>query len=435
MFKPIFTSLILRYLRLFAQVQLKKNAHAIIVGVTGSSGKTSTIEALAMILRPRGRVKTISGANSQTGIPLHILGLSPRDYSILDWIRLLLLAPIRLITDWEHYDYYLIEMGIDGAQEPSNMSYLLKIVCPHVGIVLNASLAHAGGFDSLVKDHDPLRRATKLTLAIATEKMRLATAITREGVAVINLDQPELRQLRKQVSARVLTFGKSPRADLQILPQLHFRYLGATYHLDLPPALLAPHPATIAAALAGAIALGIPPSLALPPLRNYAPPPGRLRMFPGINHSHLIDSSYNASPSPMLESLKVLASSAKGQFKLAVIGDMRELGESTKLAHKNLATWLLKYTDRVILFGSSTRLYTLPILLAHHFPAVHFTHMADLINHLQSTLPAKSWVLFKGSQNTIFLERAVESLLVNHSDVKYLCRRGAYWDKIRASMI
>jgi UDP-N-acetylmuramoyl-tripeptide--D-alanyl-D-alanine ligase len=431
--KKYLANLVLAYFRFFAKKQLKKNPRATIIGITGSAGKTSTRLAIVHILKSRGVVKHSVHANSESGIPLNILGLRPTSYSLFDWVRLIILAPIKLLTNWEHFNYYVVEMGIDSPDAPKNMASLLKIVRPHVGVVLNASLTHSANFDHLVKDTSPPRRTQKLIKVIAKEKMQLAKGIKPSGVAVINIDQKVLADGRKDITTRCLTFGKSVKADLRILSNSSFSYLGQSYKLELGDVYPDYYAYTFAAAITATAAIGIPPSLSLPLLKDYRSPPGRMRIFPGINGSTIIDSSYNASPSTMLEALKLLKIRAKNHKKIAVVGDMRELGISSKVVHKNLADWLLLYCDEAILFGDLTGGYTLPVLLSKKFPVHHFTHMTDLTKYLRQSLRSNSYVLIKGSQNQIFLERAVEGILMNKDDVSKLCRRGKYWDKIRSS--
>jgi UDP-N-acetylmuramoyl-tripeptide--D-alanyl-D-alanine ligase len=438
--KKIFIILVLGYFRFLARIQLKKNPRAVIIGVTGSAGKTSTRLALVRILRGRGRVKNSVHANSQSGIPLNILGLSPHDYSLFDWLRLILLSPLKLLFNWEHFDYYVVEMGIDSPDFPKNMAYLLSVVHPHLGIVLNASLVHSAAFDHLVPDKDPVRRATKLRLLIAREKMQLAQNIPHSGTAIFNLDQGELLKYQAKIVARQLSFGKSARANLRILSVktggtgFHFRfsYQAQNYILSLPDPLPLHYAYTFAAAIAAAASLGITPTQSLASLSLYRSPAGRLRLFSGINNSTIIDSSYNASPDPTRDTLDFFHHVAVRKYKLAVIGDMRELGDSTKLAHKQLADWIIAGVDEVILFGPRTREYTLPVLLSRGFPARHFSSMAELVEYLRLNLRSDSWVLIKGSQNGILLERTVEAILKNPEDTKLLCRRGSYWDKIRS---
>ena len=437
--KKILSSLVLSYFRFFASYQLKKNPNATIIGVTGSAGKTSLRLAIVEILKTHGIVKHSAHANSESGIPLNILGLIPKSYSGLDWLRLIILAPIKLMTNSEQYKYYVVEMGIDSPDAPKNMSYLLKIIRPHVGVVLNATLTHSAGFDHLVKDTSPVRRMEKLIQVIAKEKMLLAKGIGPKGVGVFNIDQKEFAAEKRDVTARQITFGKSPKADLRIIScnvtrngfTLTISYQGQTHKLVLPDVFPEAYAYTFAAAIATGAALGIPPLISVPSLAKYHAPSGRMRLFSGKNDSTIIDSSYNASPETMLESLKLLRSLGGRSKKIAVIGDMRELGLSEKIAHKNLADWLLLYCDEAILFGDLTREHTLPVLMSKKFPVRHFDKMIDLTKYLNSVIEPKSFVLVKGSQNTIYLERAVESILENHADVAKLCRRGIYWDNLR----
>ncbi|MFH2019206.1 MAG: Mur ligase family protein, partial [bacterium] len=407
---------------------------------TGSAGTTSTRLALALILASKGKVKHSAHANSESGIPLNILGLKPISYSPLDWLRMLILAPFMLIVNWEHFDYYIVEMGIDSPRSPKNMSFLLSVLRPHVAIVLNAGLVHGGAFDYLVKDRNPSRRAEKIINEIAKEKMKLARAIDPTGVAIINQDQKELLSQIGLVKARVLTVGKSTKASFRILKvnqmkrgfSLSFSYQNQEYALHLNSLFPSPFAHTFSFAIAASIALGVTPAAAITALKKYHSPRGRLRLFDGINSTQLLDSSYNASPLAMQENLALLTKLAGRHHRLAILGDMRELGFQTKLAHKQLADWIMKYSDEVLLFGSDVKLYTLPVLVAKHFPARHFTNMSDLINYAQTNLPPGSYVLIKGSQNTLFLERAVEALLANQKDARELCRRGPYWDKLRS---
>lgn len=440
MLKKTLSYLLLRYFRLLAKLQLQKNPRATYIGITGSAGKTSASTALVQILKTRGPVKYSSHANSESGIPLNILGLSPRTYSVLDWLRLIILAPWRLLTYYPRFNYYVIEMGIDGPDSPKNMGYLLSIIRPHLAVVLNVGLTHSGSFDYLVKDVDPLRRRLKLIQLIAKEKIRLAHGVRPGGIAVINLDQKELLAAHSTPSARQITFGYAKQADLRITKvsvtrrgfTLRFTYQTHSYTLTLPVILAKHYAYTFAAAISAACALGIPPTLSLSALADYRSPAGRLRLFPGISSSTIIDSSYNASPTTMLESLTLLKQLAGSRLKIAVIGDMRELGQSSKLAHKNLADWLMSYSDQVILYGQLTHAHTLPLLLSKNFPVRHFFRMTDLSQYLRTVVKPKSYVLVKGSQNELFMERAVEAILANPADLSQLCRRGPYWDRLRA---
>lgn len=432
MLKKIISLSLLNYFRYFARLQLKKNPNATIIGITGSSGKTSTRLGVVHVLKNRGVVKSSIHANSQSGISLNILGLAPRNYSIFDWLRLIILAPYQYFTFNDHFDYYVCEMGIDGPDSPNNMSYLLSIVKPNVGVVLNAGLSHAYAFDDLVKDYSPKRRPAKITLLIAKEKMQLIKSLNARGVAIINVDQKELVSEKRDIKARVITYGKSKKADLQILGRYRYLYQGIKYQLNLSDIYPESFEYTFAAVIAVSAGIGITPSISTKALSSYRAAPGRMRIFKGINQTTLIDSSYNASPSSMQENLMLLKKLAGTKKKIAVIGDMRELGTMTKSTHKDLASWLMQNADEAILFGDYVKEYTYPLLVSHKFKVHHFTQMSPLIAYLITVSKPHTHILFKGSQNQIFLERAIEPLLDDKSDSLKLCRRGPFWDKIRA---
>lgn len=432
MLKQLLYHSLVNYFRYFAHQQLRKNPRATVIGITGSAGKSSTRQALVSILKTRGIVKSSPHANSEIGIPLDILGLRFHTLSLFDWLRLIVLAPYRAWFYQEKYTYYVLEMGIDSPAPPKNMQYLLSIISPHVGVVLNAGLTHASAFDHLLKDKSPTTRLRKLIGLIAKEKMQLVKSIPKQGVAVINLDQTEFKQELKNITARVLSFGKHKQADIQILKNFRFKYQGHIYQLKPSQPLPAHFAYSFAAALSVASALGIPVSRSTPLLSTYRPPPGRLRILSGINQATIIDSSYNASPSAMQDALAFLKQQGGRRHKIAIIGDMRELGQSAKQAHKNLASWIKSSCDQAILFGPLTHDYTYPLLTSHGFPVRHFTLMVDLISYLSKNISPKSYLLFKGSQNNILLERAVEAVLASKSDLKFLARRGKIWDKKRA---
>lgn len=125
---------ILHYLRFFARLRLNRfrqlNPALSIVGITGSTGKTSCLLATEAALKPQYNLLTNYGGNSESGIPLSILGLKIDNYSLINWIKVLLLAPFKYITTTQSPDIILLEMGIDSPISPKNMSYLLSIVLP-----------------------------------------------------------------------------------------------------------------------------------------------------------------------------------------------------------------------------------------------------------------------------------------------------------------
>ena len=385
--------LFLNYLRLLARLQIAKirflqkrhDKTLTIVGITGSAGKTSCLLACETALGSNFKVKTNSGSNSESGIPLNILGIKVTSYSPVQWLKYALLAPIMLAANWRPYDIYLVEMGIDGPDEPKNMAYLLRIVKPDIGIFLNVSYVHLQYFNSIDD--------------IAREKAKL---INNVQTAIINSDDP----LVKKYSKNPYQIALKP-VDIKIPGYI------------LPPI----YKITFGAAFALTKILGLSAEQTKNNIENnFRLPPGRSSGFKGINNSLLIDSSYNSSPLAAAEMLKLLATYPGP--RLAVLGDMRELGTSSPDEHLKLYHLSLKSADTIISVGPETTKY-------FGDKSIKFDFWWQATEYLKKNLPLKSTVLVKGSQNTIFLEELVKELLQNKSDSLKLCRQSPYWLKVK----
>lgn len=378
-------TLFLAYLRYAAKIQLWKIKPKHIIGITGSVGKSSCREAVYSVLKEKYRVKQSRTGNSETGLPLDILGFTgEHSYTFLSWLTILIKVPLKLLQNHEKYDIYIAEMGVDSPFEPKNMSYLLKIFRPDIGILLNVYPVHTEFFSDMA--------------SIAKEKGKLITSLPADGVAVLNADDPNVIRFRNKTKARVVTFK-----------------------------MLSDFSYTLGPAAAVGNLFGLSPTDCRNALkRNFQPPPGRLSFFPGINKTVIIDSSYNASPAAVLVLLDILKKQP-GKRKIAVLGDMRELGDQAETEHQSVASQAEQDADYVFTFGP---------LMAKYFPqAKNYLKMSELIAAVKDFLKPGDVVLIKGSQNTIFLETLVEKLLANPEDKDKLCRRGEYWDKKREALL
>jgi UDP-N-acetylmuramoyl-tripeptide--D-alanyl-D-alanine ligase len=387
--------LFLKYLRFFARLQLAKinliNPKLIIVGITGSAGKTSTLLAAEAALKPNFRVKTNYGGNSESGIPLNILGFKNPDFSLFSWLIVALLTPFKLLTNWKIYDVYLVEMGIDSAQSPKNMSYLLSIVKPDIGVFLNVTPVHLENFSSLDQ--------------IAEEKAKL---INNTQIAIINKSDA----LVKKYSKNKHTISIKPvKIDIPnfVLPSIYDISLGA--------------------ALAIANYFKINNSSSINNIKNnFHLPPGRSSVLKGINNSTIIDSSYNSSPLSATEMLNFLASYPSP--KITLLGDMRELGAVSKISHQNLYKTALNSADTIISIGPLTSRF-------FGSKAKKFMYWWQASDYLKNNLPQNATILVKGSQNTIFLEELIKELIPTNKLKHYLsndliCRQSKYWLKTKA---
>ena len=435
---------ILAYFRFFAKIQLFKNRPTII-GITGSAGKTSTRDAIYAAIKNNRKVKVSFKANSESGIPLNILGLTPKLFSPLEWLKLMLLCPIKLLTNWERYDTYLVEMGIDSPDAPKNMEYLLTIVKPDIGVLLNAAPMHSEPFDYLVETKDIYKRAQEITQLIANEKGKIVTQINKKSTAVLNIDQAELVSLQSNINSKLITFGENNLADIIITNYIfsnsdstfEFSYQKKPITLSFPQQLLPKHFAhTFAATLSVGLALGITIDALKKNLEtHFSLPPGRSSLIDGINGSHIIDSSYNSSTQPALDMLDML-SQIPGKNKFAVLGDIRELGEVAEIEHQSVAKKAAQVCNAVLLVGPQMKQFALPVLEKTKTQVHWFNTGYEAAKFLKPELKKDDLVLIKASQNTLLLEIAVENLMANPEQAKdLLARRGAFWDKKRAELI
>lgn len=441
--RKLIQDFVLTYLRFLAKIQLAK-IRPEIIGVTGSAGKTSTCYAIKIILSKKLKIKLSEKANSETGIPLNILGLRPNDYSLSDWLKLFILSPIMLLINWENYDKYIVEMGVDSPHEPKNMSYLLKIVRPTIGVFLNALPVHTQFFDDLVSEKEPEKREKLLKELIAQEKGKLIKSLPKNGWAILNADDQFVKEFASETKAHCVTFGRLGE-DL-ILKNIEknlngfkccFIHNHKDYVIKINDQILSDDYAyTFLAAIAVGLCEGITVNESIHFLeRDFKLPPGRMSLIPGVKKTILIDSSYNASKFTMLEALRTLKE-IKGKKKIAVLGDMRELGEETEFAHREVAKKATESADIIITVGPLMGKYFIPEITKLGFPKdkIFFFENSNKVGEWikNSILKGGEVILVKGSQNTIFLERIVEVLMENPQDAdKLLCRRGKFWDQER----
>jgi len=434
---------VLYYLRFWARLKLNI-IRPDIIGITGSAGKTSCVQAIVAILGDSFRVKVSEKANSESGIPLNILGLTPNDYSVVDWLRLIFLAPIKALTNWEKYDIYLVELGIDSPRIPKNMEYLLTIVQPKVGVFLNALGVHSENFDSLINQVEAEEREAAVRKLIGEEKGKLIQSLPEDGVAVLNADDVNVMAFSAKTKANVTTFGFSKKSTVRVIgykvvisgTQFRFSYADQAIEAQFPTMALPKHYGyTLAAALATGLTYDINfDEGVLRLVKYFRLPKGRMSLLPAINGATILDSSYNASMEPMLDALDLLQVIAPKR-KLALLGDMRELGKEAKFAHEVVIKKAIEVGDELYLVGPLIKEFGLSVINKDsniRRTVRWFANAAEAAEAIKNELRKDDVLMVKGSQNTIFLEYAVEKLMRNPEEAeKLLCRRGEFWKKQR----
>jgi len=449
--RDILVWMTLYYLRFWARLALTLN-RPFVIGVAGSVGKSSTRNALYAVLRDHFETRVVAG-NSETGVPLGILGFSIDGFSIRDWAGRLIAAPFR-IGRLRGIEYLIIEMGIDDPYPPKNMSYLLTIVKPDMSIDLNATATHTQQFEKLLKKRTK-NTQEYLIRKIAEEDTKIITnGYTKIGI--YNKDDENLSYFieKSKQGCKLLTFGENPANHISYNGYLittnktkfSFIYKNESKRrvVDLVfPGILLPQASreSLASVLLAGIELGLSLGQISTSLeKNFTLPKGRSSLFNGIKGSLVIDSSYNSSKVSVLSFLSLLESLRERTKRpiVFVMGDMRELGKQAQQEHEEIARRLVSIVDELYCVGSLTREYVVPAIKELIGRKGIVTTRVDWYKnavqaalHIKEELPKNAIVLVKGSQNTIYLEEAIKFLLENQSDVKKLTRQEDYWLKIK----
>ncbi|HSS60022.1 MAG TPA: UDP-N-acetylmuramoyl-tripeptide--D-alanyl-D-alanine ligase [Candidatus Limnocylindrales bacterium] len=274
-----------------------KRVQPLVVGITGSNGKTSTKEMVAAVLGQHFNVlRTHGNLNTETGVPLTILGLEP------------------------HHSALVIEMGL---QRPGDIARLAALAKPVIGIVTNVGVVHIEYFSSREE--------------LARSKGELVAALPDEGLAVLNADNEFYPLLVQMTTAGVVSFG-SERGDYRVEDYRadgdgsRFSIRGVEVHLSLGGR----HQAlNAAAALAACEFAGVPLDVAVPALGEVGVE-HRLQELPAPGGFIVVDDAYNASPESMVAAFDTLAEQPRDGRLFAVLGEMRELGPLADESHRQV---------------------------------------------------------------------------------------------------
>jgi UDP-N-acetylmuramoyl-tripeptide--D-alanyl-D-alanine ligase len=336
------------------------------VAITGSVGKTTTKEMLRTALSALGRTHAaVASYNNHWGVPL-TLARTPRDA-----------------------EYCVVEIGMNHAGE---IAPLARLARPHVAVITAIEKAHIGFLGSIE--------------AIADEKAAILLGLEPDGVAVLPADTPQLPRLRASAgAARIVTFGMAAGADIrlgslsmtaeacQLMAQVGGELLG--FRLGAPGRHMA---LNALAALAAAIPLtGAAPERIARALEDFSPIAGRgaRRQLPVPGGTALLlDESYNGNPASMRAALAVLRLQP-ARRRVAVLGDMLELGDAGPNEHRALACYVSAAAD--CLFACGPLMRRLFDAVPEALRAGYAASSAELAPLVAPAIAAGDVVLIKGS--------------------------------------
>ncbi len=302
-----------------------------VVGITGSVGKTSTRHAIACALKYKFKLREAQrNYNNEKGIPLAVFGADEINNKV-DGLKAIIKGFFVWMLPQNYPKMLILEYGID---RPGDMDYYLSLVKPNLAVFTTVGMSHRKFFNSEQE--------------IAKEKVKIASQLNGNEFFVYNADDPNVSLESQNVHAQKISFGKQSLghdANVELLEVKEDLALHAstTMRIKTPsreitvtiPVLGTAHVQAVLAAVAVADALEVDTDLVLQGLADYRPVPGRLNVLAGIKRSILIDDSYNAAPVSATEAIKLLDRFPRAK-KIAVLGDMLELGDESDSAHAQI---------------------------------------------------------------------------------------------------
>lgn len=351
------------------------------IGITGSNGKTTTKEMVAQVLSIGRKVlKNEGNLNNLIGLPLTLLKLD------------------------QSHEVAVLELG---TSEPGEIARLCEILRPQLGLITQIAPAHLEKLGSLE--------------GIAREKGELFRSLSHDDVAIVNSDDPHVMALSRECKAQIVTYGFEGEATIKGERLRPFSQRGASFTLVLPGEKVRvrlkgqgmPILRCALAASAACWAMGAKAEEISKGLESFKPQWGRLNIMELANGVTLIDDSYNANPSSMSSALEILCKGGRGR-KVAILGEMKELGSMALAAHRELGREAArKGVDLLVAIGPWSGEVARGAMEAKSRgrpkEIVAFERLEDCWEALKGFMRRGDRILVKGSRGAS-MERVVEAL-------------------------
>ncbi len=413
----MFKAFVLFVLQIQAKRYLARHQMRLVV-VTGSVGKTSTKLAIAAVLGEKYRVRSQMGNyNVDVTVPLVIFDLPLPEHlkNPFSWLGLLLKTESLIHQKNQPVDVIVLELGTD---KPGDVSAFGKYLSPDIAVVTAVAAEHMEFFKTMD--------------AVAQEELSVAAY---SKLTIINRDDIDENYAKYAYTENIDTYG-SGTAEYRFLieesaPDKPFlgTFIAPEYgELKVVLNLVGEHNAKAAVA-AGAVAakFGLSSEEVVSGMAKIVPAPGRMQMLPGLEHSTIIDDTYNSSPISAIAALQTLYLFQSPQH-IAILGSMNELGEMSAQLHEQVGHACDgSLLDWVVTIGDEAEKYLAPAARAKGCPVKSFHSPYEAGAFVRATMHPRAVILVKGSQNGVFAEEAVKLLLHNVKDELRLVRQSPEW--------
>lgn len=402
--------------------------HPMVIGITGSVGKTSTRHAIAAALSAKYFLREPEkNYNNEIGIPLTVIGARGLDESAgflsskLGWLRIFAKALTVWLLPQNYPKLLVLEYGID---RPGDMDVLLNIVKPQIAVLTTIGASHKEFF--------------KTEEAIAHEKGKMAASLPKNGTFIYNAGDVLVAEQAKRTEAHLMSYGsaeakvtlQSVAEQLQIPPSTKMVIKTPSREINVTvPVIGKAHESAVLAAVAVAEAMEVETDLILKGLAGYRAMPGRLNILSGIKRTILIDDTYNAAPLSTMEALRLL-DRFPHKIKVAVLGDMLELGDESDSAHAEIGKFATTLNlSKLITVGE----LGYKIAVAAHEAGMPAGNITSFENSDEAKLTVlndieqESVILIKGSQGAR-MEKITKELLAEPTAAShFLVRQYGKW--------
>lgn len=387
----------------------------IVVAVTGSVGKTSAKEAISIALASEHTVRaTSANFNNELGTPLTILGgwkkIARPAFLFWLWVIFISLTRVFFGKKASYPTYLVLEYGAD---KPGDIEYLCTIARPRIGVI--TAVGDVPVHVEFYPDSQALMR----------EKATLVWQLPVSGKAIVNADDVWAKNIIEKTRASVTTFGTTDDAQVKIVNCAHttnglgditgmtgkIEWDGVSIPISIPGAFSFSHMYAVAAACAVSHVSHVNMVKAIEALGAlYSPIKGRSVLMRGINDTQLVDESYNSSPLALEMALKSMGS-ISSRRKIAILGDMMELGSQSEKAHATLGAYATRCVDVVVTIGARARWFAQGAQKAgmNSESVYSYETVAQAQEVIKNLIHQGDIILIKGSR-VVGLEKIVEQL-------------------------
>lgn len=429
--KTFLKSIVVKILIIEASWLLKRHKPTI-VAITGSVGKTTTKDAIyAAVKNSVSARKSEKSFNSEIGVPLTVLGLQNAWSNPLFWLKNIIDGFFIALHTKDYPSVLILETGID---RPGDMERLTAWLKPDVVVLtrLPSVPVHVEYFPT--------------PQDVIDEKMKLVSALKPEGTLIYNQDDAIIEAQLPLVLQKRFGFsrylpsdfhGDSDRTlyadDRAVGMVFTLKHSPESFDITIKDTIGSQQVYACTAAIAVAEALGIPVTESVDSIQGLRTPNGRMRIVPGIKSTTIIDDTYNSSPVAAEQALQTLAEVRYANRKIAVLGDMLELGRFSSEEHEKIGQLVAKTATNLITVGVRARKIAEGALEMglDETNILQYEDAAQAGRELQNMLKPGDVVLVKASQG-VRLERVVEEIMA-HPELAadLLVRQDAEWLKIK----